>query len=214
MVSGVTQTVAGAYQFIKGDKMEKRLGELKEYEIPEEIYTNMSLADQIAFEGMPEEQRMQMLRDIRRSRAAAISRAGSLNASMSGLAAAQIAEGDALAQINTQDALMRLQGRKGQMKARQVMAEYKDQKYAEYKENWMRQWQTAQALKGAGLQNVVGGIDMTSSSAGSMNSTGDQNTDTRSEEGESGKTGQNQQKSSLYDTALDPSSFNLEFGFQ
>lgn len=167
MVGGMTQGTMGIIQGVMAavqmGKANKKLRELERnkpiYEIPEEVYSNMSAAERLAYEGMPAAQKAQFNKNIQRQTANMLARSGSLQAGLSGLAASTQAGADAAGNLAVADANMRRQGEQIAMQQRGVLAQYKDKEFNINKSDWMYDRDQAYALKGAALQNMYGALD-------------------------------------------------------
>ena len=90
IVTGKFNQGLGLYQFIKGRKMEKELGDRPEYEIPQEIEANLSMAQRQALEGMPAEQKSQYVDNLMQMQGAGLSQLSDRKAGLVG--AGQIAQ--------------------------------------------------------------------------------------------------------------------------
>lgn len=168
MIGGAFNFISGGYQFVKGKKLMNEL-ERPDYTKPSEIATNVRLAEQMAYEGMPEASKQAYNREIQRNQAAMLSSQGSLNASLSGLAASNVAAMDAQSRLYVEDANMRRQGRQIQMEANKVMAQYKDREFAHEYQNYLEDRDFAYSLMGSGMQNMASGLDYAGSGASGLN---------------------------------------------
>lgn len=157
---GIVQGVLAAVQMSKANKKLKELEKNKPiYEIPAEVYANMSAAERLAYEGMPAAQKAQFNRNIQRQQATMLARSGSLQAGLSGLAASSVASADAAGNLAVADAQMRREGEKIAMDQRGVLAQYKDKAFNIKRSDWMYDRDQAMALKGAAIQNMYGALD-------------------------------------------------------
>jgi len=159
IVGGAAQSIIGGYQTAKGLSEMKKLGPRPEYEIPGQVPAYINTAEQLAYEGLPKEQKMAFLREQQRSEAAMLYASGTLDAQLSGAAAAKIASADAIGDLYSKDAVARLQGRRSYMDALLVGAEYENEKYRQDLTTYIDKRDTAMSLIGAGTQNIVGGFD-------------------------------------------------------
>lgn len=167
---GVVSLGVGIYQTVDGNNKRKKAEKNRpEYEKPTEIATNQNLAQQTAYEGMPEASKQAYKREIQRQQATMLSSQGVLNAQLSGLAASNVAAMDATSRLYVQDANMRREGRMMQMDANKVMAQYKDRDFAYDHQFYQQDLDTANAQIGAGMQNMAGGVNSIAGGASNMN---------------------------------------------
>lgn len=163
IVGGVSLGV-GVYQTVKGNSDAKKLREeTPVYEIPQEIYANMSAAERLAYEGMPAAQKAQFNRNLQRQQASMLSRSGSMQAGLSGLAASTQASADAAGNLAVADANMRREGEMMLMDQRNVLAQYKDKDFNIVRSDWMYDRDSAEAMKAAGMQNMANAADIAGS---------------------------------------------------
>ncbi len=149
-------TAAGV-RYVKA-KMDAKKDEKNrpQYQIPEEVKANMTQADQMALQGLPEEQKQQFANNIQRSQAFGLSQMGNRKAGLTGLAAVNQQGIDAYGNLMSADAQARQQNQLLQMQQRQVLADYKDQqsqlnKINPYYENMRRR----EARNDALAQNLI-----------------------------------------------------------
>jgi len=155
--SGILQGVSGLLQ--KG-KANKQLKSLKDpgYVVPEEYAKNVGIAENLAKTGMPSEQYNQAQTNIQRGSQTGLRQLGRMSnpfAAIQGLARGQQEAGMSLDVAN---AAARRQNILGAMGARREMAGQKlaQQQYAQ--QSYMDKINAANALKGAGMQNIAGGL--------------------------------------------------------
>jgi len=156
--AGLAQLGVGAYQMYKGNKMRP---DRPEYKIPDEINANVSQAERMALQGLPEEQKQQYLDNLQRGMSFSMAQSGSRKAGLAGLSALNQQQNDAYGNMLSMDAQARQQNQQLAMQQRGILADYKDQAFQVNKLNpFYEQMAESQGLKGAGLQNIVGGVDM------------------------------------------------------
>ena len=166
IVGGVSLGV-GIYQMVDGNnKAKKNRENTPVYEVPEEIYANMSAAERLAYEGMPAAQKAQFNKTIQRQQASMLSRSGSLQAGLSGLAASTQAGADAAGNLAVADAQMRREGEQIAMSQRGILAQYKDKAFNIERSDWMYDRDVAEAQKAAGMQNIYNAMDIGASRIG------------------------------------------------
>ena len=166
---GAVSLGVGIYQTVDGNNKRKKAEKNRpEYESPREIAQNTNLAEQMAYEGLPMEQKRAFQREVQRSQAAALSSQGQLNAQLSGLAATNVASMDALSNMHVQDARARNENRRALMNQRGIAAQYRDREFAYDHQFYQQELDTANAMIGAGMQNIAGGAGMVASGASNI----------------------------------------------
>jgi hypothetical protein len=155
---GGATTTLGAAQLAYGLYKQKK-NKRPNYEIPAEILANMTQADHMAYQGLPEEQKQQYINNLQRSQAYSLNQASSRKAGLTGLAAVNQQGIDAYSDLMADDAAARRQNQTLQMQQRQVLADYRDKQkelneYNKYYEDTAQN----QAMIGAGMQNVSQGL--------------------------------------------------------
>lgn len=155
-----TKALIGGIQAIKGAKDLKKL-QRPVYEIPDEIKQNMTEAELMALEGLPAQQKAQYVQNIQRSLQSGMKGLQSRKAGVAGITDLVQSQNDAFSNLVSMDAVQRQQNQMVAQQRRSEMAQYKDKafdinKIAPYYEKA----QAAQANIGAGLQNIVGALDM------------------------------------------------------
>lgn len=162
----------GAVQYFKGKADQKR-NKRPTYEIPDEVKQNLSLSQQMALQGIPEEQRQNYIDNIQRTSATSLRNLGSRNAGLAGVAQVQQNQNNAYQNLFTMDAQARQANQKGVLDQNQNLANYRDQAFQvnrinPYYENTAKN----EALMGAGLQNISKGMQMGASTMGKYGSNG------------------------------------------
>jgi len=149
--------VQGLLQGAKGSKLAKK-NIRPTYEIPPEFQQNLDTAAMRARRGLPQQQYTQGLQNIQRVQTAGLKQLGKMGrgGSVAGLARAGM---DATSGLDIADAQARMgnenieMGYRGQI-GQQKLAKQQYDKFAKYEEEAA----AAEALKGAGRQNVMGGL--------------------------------------------------------
>jgi len=131
---GGATTTLGAAQLAYGLWKQKK-NKRPTYEIPSEIQANLTLAQQQAMQGLPEEQKQQFLNNVQRSQAFSMSQLGSRKAGLAGVAAINQQGQDAYGNLLSMDAQARMQNQNKLYAANQTMADYKDQAFQINKSN-------------------------------------------------------------------------------
>jgi hypothetical protein len=160
LAMGGAKTLAGLGQMIFSGRKHAE----PKYEIPQEVFQATQRAQEMAQTGMPEASRMQALQGAQQSalfgmRAAQDRRGGlaSIGNIQAGLDRSNLA-------VAAQDAAMRQQNQRFAQQALMTQAQYRDKAFANQWQSWMNKEQQRRANVGAGLQNIMGGLDL----AGSM----------------------------------------------
>jgi hypothetical protein len=152
----IAQAGAGAYQLIKGSAQMAN-NKRPEYQIPDEIKSNLTMAQQQALEGLPEEQRKIFIENIQRSSANAISQAQDRRSGLVGLTGIAQSESDAYRNLLAMDVAARQENQAKVVAANKDMAAYKDQAFeANQMEPYRFKQNQASAMVGSGMQNLFG----------------------------------------------------------
>lgn len=152
----IAQAGAGAYQLIKGSAQMAN-NKRPEYQIPDEIKNNLTIAQQQALEGLPEEQRKIFIENIQRSSANAISQAQDRRSGLVGLTGIAQSESDAYRNLLAMDVAARQANQAKVVAANKDMATYKDQAFeANQMEPYRYKQNQASAMVGSGMQNIFG----------------------------------------------------------
>lgn len=151
-------TGLGAWQYFKG-KQEEKNNPRPTYQIPDEIKQNLSQAQMMALEGLPAEQKQQYIQNLQRTSNFALNAMSSRKSGLAGLSGLVQNQNDAYGNLLSQDSAARQQNRQMAMQQGQVMANYKDSAYQQNQSNpYYEKTAQAQAMQGAGLKNIFGGI--------------------------------------------------------
>lgn len=155
--AGLLKGIGGLFQQGKANRMLKKLKD-PGYNIPEEYGKNLAVAENMARTGIPSEQYNQATTNIQRGTQAGLRQLGRMSnpfAAIQGLARGQ---NDAFASLDASNAAARRQNILQAMGARRELAGQKlnQQQYAQ--QRYMDKVNEANALKGAGLQNMGGGL--------------------------------------------------------
>lgn len=155
--SAAAKGISGASQIKKG---KKALGALKDpgFQIPEEYKTNLAQAEQMSRLGLPAQQYNLATTNIQRGTQAGLRQLGRMSNPFAGIAGLARSQSDALAGLDAANAAARRQNILGAMGARTQLAQAKlaQQQYAQ--QRYFDQVNQANALIGAGRQNVSGAL--------------------------------------------------------
>lgn len=149
--------ISGASQVRKGKKMLKKAKD-PGFQIPEEYKTNLAQAEQMSRQGLPAEQYNLATTNIQRGTQAGLRQLGRMSNPFAGIAGLARGQSDALASLDAANAAARRQNLLGAMGARTQLAQAKlaQQQYAQ--QRYMDQVNQANAMIGAGRQNVAGAL--------------------------------------------------------
>lgn len=128
------------------------------FQVPEEFQTNLAQAEQLARLGMPSEQYNLASTNIQRGTQAGLRQLGRMANPFAGIAGLARVQSDALAGLDASNAAARRQNILGAMGARSQLAQAKlaQQQYAQ--QRYFEQVNQANAMQGAGMQNVAGAL--------------------------------------------------------
>lgn len=155
--AGALKGIGGLIQQGKANKMRRKLKD-PGYNIPDEFNRNVGVAENLSRLGMPSEQYNQASTNIQRGTQAGLRQLGRMGnpfAAIQGLARGQ---SDAFANLDASNAAARRQNILQAMGARRELA---GQRLAQQQYNQQRYFEgvnEANAMRGAGLQNMFGGV--------------------------------------------------------
>jgi len=151
------QAGTGIYQAVKGSQLANSM-DRPDYSIPQEMLDMMTDSQIQALRGLPAEQRQQYLDNTMRAQQASLGAMGDRQAGLAGLAGVQQSATDAYRNLLSMDSQARMEAEQRLQGVRGQMSDYKDK---EFQMNQMQPYQdtmqAAEAMKGAGLQNIMGG---------------------------------------------------------
>ena len=165
--AGGATTLFGLHQYFEGKKMEKG-NKRPTYEIPPEIQQNLTASQHAALQGLPEEQKRQYLSNLQRSGAYALSQSSSRKGGLAGVASVNDQQNQGYSNLLSQDAGARMENQKAVYGMRQNMADYKDQAFQFNRVDPFYELQArAEAMKGAGIQNIGNSFQIAGGGQGS-----------------------------------------------
>lgn len=160
LISIGSTALAGAQGRRQQRQAQEMMRNLKDpgFQVPEEFAQNLAQAEQLAKVGMPAEQYNLAATNIQRGTQAGLRQLGRMSNPFAGIAGLARTQSDALANLDAANAAARRQNIMGAMGARSQMAQAKlaQQQYAQ--QRFFEQMNQAQALQGAGMQNVAGAL--------------------------------------------------------
>lgn len=152
------QAGTGIYQAVKGNQMARSM-DRPEYEIPQEVLDNLTDAQIQALRGLPQEQISLYLDNVARSEQSALEAMSTRNAGLTGLSGVQQQSNDAYRDLLSMDAQQRQANEKALMGVRSDVAGYRDKAFqTNQMQPYIDMMQGAEAMKGAGIQNIMGGV--------------------------------------------------------
>jgi hypothetical protein len=158
LIPAAMQAGTGLYQMIKGQQDASKLNR-PTYQIPEEIKSKLTLAQQRSLEGMPDASKKLFIDNMQRSSAFGLRNLSSRQAGLAGIPELVQGQTDQGRQMATQDAQARLINEQNLGAVQSEMAGYRDKAFdVNQLTPYTQKAQAAQALIGAGLQNIGGAV--------------------------------------------------------
>ena len=162
---GAVQVGMGIYQTYKGNQLAKNNIRPK-YEIPDVIKQQLNTAELQAIEGLPEQQRQNYIDNMLQQYTTAISASNDRRGGLSSIASLQNSMNDSNKNLLAMDAQARQNNINSLQNTRSNYAGFIDKRYEQNQLNpFMEKAQAAQAMKGAGMQNIMSGVKGAVSSA-------------------------------------------------
>lgn len=128
--------------------------------VPNEVYANQQLAQNMSLQGLPSEQYEQAKKNIQRQQAAAVASAQDRRSGVANIGAIQQGTNDAYGQLDAQNAAARHQNQLGLIGVNNTTAQWKDRVFDwNEKQKYIQNQNYAMGLLGAGNQNIYGGVD-------------------------------------------------------
>jgi hypothetical protein len=157
-IGTAAQLGIGAAQYFKGKKLERE-NKRPTYQIPQEVFQNLTQAQQMALQGLPEEQKQAYIESLQQQTAYGLDQIASRKGGLTGLAGLVNQQNQGMQNLMAQDASARMANIQGLMNQRQNVADYRGQEFQFNQLNpfYFKQAQ-AEALKGSGMQNVMTGV--------------------------------------------------------
>jgi len=150
-IAGGVQGTLGIAQMVGGLFMPKP--EIPDYEIPQEIYENMTDAEYWSFQGLPEAQKQQFVEQSQRSGATALSQSSSRKGGLGMVSSIAQQQQDANTQLLSMDSQARMQNIHNLWNSRSQMAGYKDKQFGHKMDKTMYKLGKRDEMIGAGMQN-------------------------------------------------------------
>jgi hypothetical protein len=156
-IGSIGQGIAGLIQSGKAKKAMKRLQD-PGYNIPPEVAKNLAIYENMAQTGMDTAEYNKAQQDISRSVSTGTRALGRSSNPSAGAASLVRAGADALTRLGVQSDSIKRQNILGAMGARKDLAEQKLAKQRYEQQSYADQYNQLNALRGAGIQNTIGGI--------------------------------------------------------
>jgi len=118
------------------------------------------MAQEMAQTGMPEASRMQALQGAQQSALFGMRAAQDRRGGLASIGNVQAGMDRTNLAVAAQDAAMRQQNQRFAQQALMTQAQYRDKAFANQWQSWMNKEQQRRALIGAGMQNIMGGVDL------------------------------------------------------
>ena len=157
-IPAAVQAGTGIYQAFKGNQMARSM-DRPEYEIPQEILDNLTDAQIQALRGLPDAQKSLYLDNVARSQQAALEAMSTRKGGLAGLSNVQQQANDAYRNLLSMDAKQRQANEKALMGVKSDVAVYKDKVFqTNQMQPYLDMMQSVEAMKGAGLRNIMGAV--------------------------------------------------------
>lgn len=157
VAAGGAKAISGASQVKKGKRALARAVD-PGYEIPKEFERNLGQAEQMSKVGLPSEQYNLASTNIQRGTQAGLRQLSRMSNPFAGIAGLQRGQSDAFAQLDASNAAARRQNILQAMGARRELAGQKLSKQQYAQQGYFDKVNQANAMIGAGRQNVAGGL--------------------------------------------------------
>ena len=154
-VSAISAGV-GMYQTNQGKKLAEQAGERPDYEIPNSVKAAMGSSQLKSLQGVNSAVKGQMLQEMDRSRMASLSQVNDRRGGLGAISKLEQGTQDSIRQIGIMDIEQREKNIQGLQDMRMVYAGFEDKKQLDTLNSWEQQSQAAAAMKGAGMQNLIG----------------------------------------------------------
>ncbi len=163
---GAGQSAYGIYQKHKADQL-AATNIRPTYKIPQGIQDNLTQAQQMALEGLPEEQKTQYLNNLQRAQSFGLNSISERRGGLAGLSGIVQQGNDASMNLLSADSAARRSNQSTLFNARTQLANFGDKAFQfNQADNYYENAAAARGLAGAGLQNVWGGLGTINQSVG------------------------------------------------
>lgn len=150
VATGVAQAVAGG---VKANRLER-----PEYKIPDAVEANMTMAQRMAFQGLPDEQKQEFIQQIDRQMSSSIQNMSDRKAGIGVISALSQQAQDSSMKLLSMDTQQRMANIQNLMNMRTQYAQYSDKQFMiNEMQPYQEELQAAQQFQSAGLQNIMSG---------------------------------------------------------
>ncbi len=166
MGSGAGLSVMGIAQYLTG-YLDQKKNKRPEYNIPGEFLENKNMAEQMALQGIGEQQKREYLSNIERGTAFGLREIGTRSGGLSGVAAINENQNKAMMDLMAADESARNENKRLVLSAREALGNEKKEQFQLNELNpFYERTAKNQALMGAGAQNLGNGIQTFGGGAG------------------------------------------------
>jgi hypothetical protein len=163
---GIGQGIAGIFQNARANKM-ARNNPRPIYNIPNEVFANQQMAQQMATQGMPAQEYQNTLKGIQTQQAAALAASTDRRGGLSNIASIQGQSNAAMGNLQAQSAEQRIANIRNLMAQNNQLAGYRDKAWDYNKRQKFEENAAAiRALKGSATQNMTQGFGSALGAAG------------------------------------------------
>lgn len=153
------QAIFGGIQASKGKNILENTNR-PTYKIPDEVLKNLSVSERMALQGLPDAQKKAYVDSLQQNLATSLRGLSSRKSGISGISRLNQTQNQAYQNLLAMDAQARQENQGTAMDARNVMAGYKDKQFQfNQVDPYNAKIDEGQALYGAGLQNIFGGLN-------------------------------------------------------
>ena len=156
--SAIAQGITGAKQMRDAREAQENL-QRPEYEIPQEIFDNMSLAERNMYQGLPDAQKREFLNNLQNQSQQALSQATTRKAGLNLVSDLYAQEQSGLNQLLMADVQARQENVEKAMNARREVAQAKMMEFEHDFNLYSSDLDYARSQESAGMQNIFGAAD-------------------------------------------------------
>ena len=152
------QAAFGLGQAIIGGKRKREAPDLPTYDVSSEAYQNLSHAERMAMEGLPEAQKREYIENVHRTSATSLQQAGTRKGGLGLVPGVARQEREGWKSLLSMDAQARMENANKVFAMRDKISQEKFMKFQADTERAKILRGEADALTGAGIQNIAGAI--------------------------------------------------------
>ena len=151
VATGLAQAVVGG---IKANRLDR-----PEYKIPDAVEANMTMAQRMAFQGLPDEQKQEFIQQIDRQMSSSIQNMSDRKAGIGAVSGLNQQAQDSSMKLLSMDTQQRMANIQNLMNMRSQYAQYSDKQFMiNEMQPYLEELQAAQQFQSAGLQNIMSGV--------------------------------------------------------